>query len=92
MRVRWSLRSRSGVAAFEAVVPQSSTTLVSGAGQSIETLRTELATAGTLGALGSVLRGIECLPGRKSVLFVSEGFDMGIRDAKVSRTWSAFRP
>ena len=89
-RVRWSLQSRSGVAAFEAVVPQSSTTLVSGAGQSIETLRTELATAGTLGALEYVLRGIESLPGRKSVLFVSEGFDMGIRDAKVSRTWSAF--
>ena len=87
-RVRWSLQSRSGVAAFEAVVPASSTTLVSGA--DVELLRTELATAGTLGALEYVLRGIEALPGRKSVLFVSEGFDMGIRDAKVSRTWSAF--
>jgi VWFA-related protein len=89
-RVRWSLQSRSGVAAFEAVVPQSSTALVSGSGQSIDALRDELATAGTLGALEYVLRGIEALPGRKSVLFVSEGFDMGIRDAKVSRTWSAF--
>jgi len=47
-------------------------------------------TAGTLGALEYVLRGIEALPGRKSVVFVSEGFDLGIRDAKVSRTWSAF--
>ena len=51
---------------------------------------TRLATAGTLGALEYVLRGIEALPGRKSVVFVSEGFDLGIRDAKVSRTWSAF--
>ena len=49
-----------------------------------------MATAGTLGALEYVLRGIEALPGRKSVVFVSEGFDLGIRDAKASRTWSAF--
>ena len=47
-------------------------------------------TAGTLGALEYVLRGIEDLPGRKSVVFVSEGFDLGIRDAKVSRIWSTF--
>ncbi len=89
-RVRWSLQSRSGVGAFEAVVPESSTALVSGAGQSIEALRTELATAGTLGALEYVLRGIEALPGRKSVVFVSEGFDLNVKDAKLKRTWSAF--
>ena len=89
-RVRYSLQSRSGVAAFEAVVPASSAALISGAGTSIDALRTELATAGTLGALEYVLRGIEPLPGRKSVLFVSEGFDLGMRDAKMSRTWSAF--
>jgi len=89
-RVRWSLQSRSGVGAFEAVVPQSSTSLVSGAGPGIEELRPQLATTGTLGALEYVLRGIEALPGRKSVVFVSEGFDLGIKDAKVSRTWAAF--
>ena len=37
-----------------------------------------------------MLRGIEQLPGRKNVMFVSEGFDLGIRDAKSSRTWAAF--
>ena len=71
-------------------MPASSTSLVTNVGQTIDELRTEVNTAGTLGALEYVLRGIEALPGRKSVVFVSEGFDLGIRDAKVSRTWSAF--
>ena len=52
--------------------------------------RAELTTAGTLGALEYVVRGIEALPGRKSVVFVSEGFDLGVGDHKASRTWSAF--
>ena len=89
-RVRWSLQSRKGVAAFAAVTPGSSTSLVTSVGQTVDELRTEVNTAGTLGALEYVLRGIEELPGRKSVVFVSEGFDLGIRDAKVSRTWLAF--
>jgi VWFA-related protein len=52
--------------------------------------RSELTTAGTLGALEYVVRGVESLPGRKSVVFVSEGFDLGIGDHKASRVWSAF--
>ena len=89
-RVRYSLQSRKGVGAFEAIVPASSTSLVTSVGQTVDELRTEVNTAGTLGALEYVLRGIEQLPGRKSVVFVSEGFDLGIRDAKASRTWAAF--
>jgi hypothetical protein len=52
--------------------------------------RNELTTAGTLGALEYVVRGIDSLRGRKSVVFVSEGFDLGVGDHKASRTWSAF--
>src|SRR4030095_7314573 len=52
--------------------------------------REEVSAAGTLGALEYVVRGIEALPGRKSVVFVSEGFDLGIGDHKASRTWSTF--
>ncbi len=89
-RVRYSLQSRKGVGAFEAITPPSSTSLVTKVGQTIDELRTEVNTAGTLGALEYVLRGIEELPGRKSVVFVSEGFDLGFRDAKASRSWSAF--
>src|SRR4029078_13665370 len=88
--VRFSLQSRKGVAAFAAITPGSSTALVGAVGQDIDELRAEMNTAGRPGALECVLRGIEALPGRKSVVFVSEGFDLGIRDAKISRTWSAF--
>jgi VWFA-related protein len=52
--------------------------------------RRDQASAGTLGALEYVLRGIAELPGRKSVIFVSEGLDLGIRDNKSSRVWSTF--
>jgi len=99
-RVRWSLQSRSGVAAFEAVTPDSSTNLFARRTQQIgqpppllqtpDEFRHEVTAAGTLGALEYIVRGIEALPGRKSVIFVSEGFDLGIKDAKTSRTWAAF--
>jgi VWFA-related protein len=88
--VRWSAHSRSGVGSFEAVTPDAGTNVVKDVGMGPEALRTELATAGSLGALEYVLRGIETLPGRKSVLFVSEGFDLELRDAQMSRRWSAF--
>jgi VWFA-related protein len=58
--------------------------------QDVDDFRVELASAGTLGALEYVVRGIEPLAGRKSLVFVSEGFDLGIRDRKSSRVWSAF--
>jgi VWFA-related protein len=100
-RVRWSLQSRSGVGAFAPVEPDSSTSLASVQNgptktgpspiyQSVDALRGEIASVGSMGALEYVVRGIEPLPGRKSVIFVSEGFDLGIRDNKVSRAWSAF--
>ncbi len=56
----------------------------------VDKTRAELTSAGTLGALAYVLRGIEPLPGRKSVVFVSEGFELGVRDHKASRVWNAF--
>ncbi len=103
-RVRWSLQSRSGVAAFEAVAPTpmapppasggAPQPMASGGGTKLgatpDELKAEVTAAGSMGALEYVLRGIEALPGRKAVVFVSEGFDLGIRDAKASRTWSAF--
>jgi VWFA-related protein len=100
-RVRWSFQSRSGVAAFEAVTPDSSTTAFTKRhlnpaeppppfGVDVERERADLAAAGSLGALEYVLRGIEDLPGRKSVVFVSEGMDLGIRDHKASRVWNTF--
>jgi VWFA-related protein len=87
--VRWSFQSRKGIAAFDPVAG-AGTQLLRNAGRDIDGLRAEVTTGGTLGALEYVLRGLESLPGRKSVVFVSEGFDLGIRDQKVSLAWSAF--
>jgi VWFA-related protein len=42
--------------------------------QDIDKLREDLFTVGTLGALNFIIRGLKDLPGRKSVLVVSEGF------------------
>jgi VWFA-related protein len=95
-RVRWVIQRRSSVAAFEAVVPPapslSSAAGPSGAGYAMspDQLRTEITASGSMGALEYVLRGMEPLPGRKSVVFVSEGFDLGIRDQKMNRAWASF--
>jgi VWFA-related protein len=68
-------------------------------GESVDDLRDDAIASGSLGALQYLLRGIETLPGRKSVVFVSEGFDIGLdddggrdrssRDRRL-RTWNAF--
>jgi VWFA-related protein len=85
-RVRWTIHSRSSIGAFTALEP---TPLVGGK-DLVESLRTELASAGTLGALEYVLRGMQPMPGRKSLVFVSEGLDLGVRDMKANRVYSTF--
>jgi VWFA-related protein len=104
-RVRYSLNSRSGVGAFAPVTPPGPSLFGEGAPaggtsaqngnwsplkESPDELRTELTSVGSMGALEYVVRGIEPLEGRKSVVFVSEGFDLGIRERKTSRAWTAF--
>jgi VWFA-related protein len=88
-RVRWTIHSRAGVAAFEAVTPDPPS-IVAGKGDSPDGVKAAITAAGSMGALEYVMRGMDPLPGRKSVIFVSEGFDLGIRDQKMSRAWAAF--
>lgn len=104
-RVRYSLNSRLGVGAFAPVTPPGASLFGEGAPsggtsaqsgdwsplkESPDELRTEVTSVGSMGALEYVVRGIEPLEGRKSVVFVSEGFDLGIRERKSSRAWSSF--
>jgi VWFA-related protein len=52
------------------------------AAQELEEFRTQTFSVGTLGALSFIVRGMDALPGRKSVVLFSEGFK--IIDRKVS--------
>jgi VWFA-related protein len=52
--------------------------------QEIDQLREEVFSVGTLGALSYVVRGLRDLPGRKSVLLVSDGFKIFNRNDRSS--------
>jgi VWFA-related protein len=83
--LRWNGASRTGVEPFESV---NSWTTFSGGGpgpaptldpndfKSVDRLRRSMSAAGTLGALNLVVRGARDLPGRKAIIFVSEGFQV----------------
>ena len=104
-RVRWTSRSRRGIGPFSPVMsdtlsPDPSAGMAAELGQrnvdrarrsdTYDEMRVDVASRGTLGALQFVLRGIQALPGRKSVVFVSEGFDLGLRGELSSPSWVAF--
>ena len=99
-RVRWSFQSRGAVAAFDR---RRTRIEHDGDPAAPSSGRTGAAVRGGYRALADrpggrgvarrpeyVLRGIEELPGRKSVVFVSEGMDLGIRDHKTNRVWNTF--
>ncbi len=79
-RVRYNMLSR--VAAFTAATPEE---------QAFERSRNEIFTAGTLGAINYVIRGIGALPGRKSVIVLSDGFRLADADDSHSRVLGAMR-
>jgi VWFA-related protein len=77
--LRWNGASRSGVEAFEPLNVYALTDEHSDMADltdftSVNLLRSSMSAVGTLGALNLVVRGARDLPGRKAVLFVSEGF------------------
>lgn len=75
-RVRWYPFGRGGVSAFPALGNDST----EGAGSQLAAFRQEVFAVGTLGALNYVVRGLRELPGRKSVVLLSEGFQLFPRD------------
>ena len=77
-RLNWTILSRAGITSFAPIVPDGSAPGGSGTAEaddefSPEGLRTSISATGSLGALDYIIRGVESLPGRKSVVFVSEG-------------------
>ena len=80
-RLRWNGFSRNGVEAFEALNTWTTFDNRSGLGNPtdfslVEQVRTTMSAAGTLGALNLVVQGARDLPGRKAIIFVSEGFQV----------------
>lgn len=101
-RLNWTVLSRSGVTAFAPVVPggflfppATSGTAEVEDENSMDGLRTSMSATGSLGALDYVIRGVETLPGRKSVVFVSEGMRLftkpeGMATQGAGRVWNTF--
>lgn len=99
-RLNWTILSRSGVTAFAPIVPRgflfppaTSGTAEVEDENSMDGLRTSMSAAGSLGALDYIIRGVETLPGRKSVVFISEGLRLftkpeGMKTQGAGRVWN----
>ena len=102
-RVKWNPQGRGGVGAFaplegaslgqDQTRDQNSDTTGGSAGEDIDQFREELFSVGTLGALNYVVRGMRELPGRKSILLMSDGFKIFNRDdpSRSTRVLEALR-
>jgi VWFA-related protein len=93
-RVKWNPQGRGGVSAFAPIdssaqsqnqsqgqdQSQDSDNASGSAGEDVDQFREELFSVGTLGALNYVVKGMRELPGRKSILLVSDGIKIFNRD------------
>lgn len=88
-RVRWNMMGGGGISAFAPIGGGASAG--GGVAESVDELRTEIYSVGTLGALNFVVRGLRELPGRKSVILLSDGFRLYNRDQTGQRVMDALR-
>jgi len=80
-RVRWYMSGRSGVASFAPMDSNAGQNdQVGSAAEDLDAFREDLFSVGTLGAVSYVVRGLKDLPGRKSILLISDGFRIYSRD------------
>jgi VWFA-related protein len=74
-RVKWSVNGRSSVGAFAPMEGRSaSDDRLRAANEDLDQFREDVFSVGTLGAVGYVVKGMRELPGRKSILLISDGF------------------
>ncbi|MCU1268686.1 MAG: hypothetical protein JWM21_5004 [Acidobacteria bacterium] len=80
-RVKWSSGGRSGVTPFAPIEDNSGQSdEAKAADQELNQFREDVFAVGTLGAVSYVVRGLRELPGRKSILLISDGFTIYSRD------------
>ncbi|MGQ0761703.1 MAG: VWA domain-containing protein [Acidobacteriota bacterium] len=82
-RVRFYVSGRSGIGAFAPIQPPTPGERgeeVDAANEELNQFREDVFSVGTLGAVNYVVRGLRELPGRKSILLISDGFRIYSRD------------
>lgn len=93
-KLKWNSMGRGGIGTFAPIRPklsQDKNENVQGEDQTeafmqqIEDSRNENFAVGTLGALNYIVSGMKELPGRKSVMLISEGFQMLKQDSGSTR-------
>jgi len=105
-RVRWYPSGRGGISAFAPINSFDNATKNSGgnsnlsnsdieksnsAREDVDSFREELFAVGTLGAVNFVLRGLRELPGRKSVVLLSDGIKIFNKSGESDRVLEALR-
>jgi VWFA-related protein len=78
--IRWYPAGRIGVGVFGPATPGKFGADVDAKIKELEEFRSDLFSVGTLGAISYVVRGLSDLPGRKSILLISDGFKISDRD------------
>src|ERR1700738_3353574 len=76
-RVKWNANGRSGVSAFAPLEPPTPGRFgaeIDAKNEELNQFREDLFAVGTLGAISYVVKGLRELPGRKSILLISDGF------------------
>src|SRR5947207_1062113 len=76
-RVKWNAVGRGGVSAFAPIQPPTPGAFgaqIDAKNDDLNQFREDLFAVGTLGAISYVVKGLRQLPGRKSVLLISDGF------------------
>jgi VWFA-related protein len=82
-RVKWYASGRSGVSAFTPITPPTPGEQgadIDAAAEEFNQFREDVYAVGTLGAVNYVVRGLRELPGRKSILLISDGFRIFSQD------------
>ena len=82
-RVKWYASGRSGVSAFAPITPPTPGEHgadIDAAAEEFNQFREDVYAVGTLGAVNYVVRGLRELPGRKSILLISDGFRIFSQD------------
>jgi VWFA-related protein len=76
-RVKWNAVGRGGLGAFAPIqppTPGSHGAEIDAKNEELNQFRDDMFAVGTLGAVSYVVRGLRELPGRKSILLISDGF------------------